>query len=76
MSTNYVVQTSDKKKAVALWLCIPFGLFGIHQFYVGRIGRGILYACTAGLFMIGWLVDIFAILGGNFKDGAGVPLRK
>ena len=74
--TQYVVQTSDKKKIVALLLCIPFGFFGVHLFYVGRIGRGILYMCTAGLLMIGWIGDIIAITAGTFKDGAGVPLRK
>lgn len=76
MSNNYVVQTSDKSKKTALWICIFLGLFGGHLFYVGRAGRGFLYMFTLGLFSIGWLIDIFAILAGNFKDGAGVPLRK
>ena len=76
MSTSYVVQTSAKKKWVAFILCLTLGIFGIHLFYVGRGGKGLLYLLTAGLFTIGWIIDIFAILGGNFKDGAGVPLRK
>lgn len=74
--STYVTQTSDKRKSTALWLCICLGLFGAHYFYVGRIGKGLLYLCTAGLFAFGWLIDIFVILNGTFKDAVGVPLRK
>lgn len=74
--TQYQVQTSDKSKTTALLLCIFVGYLGIHQFYVGRIGKGILYIFTGGLFCIGWWIDIFKIASGTFKDGAGVALRK
>ena len=73
---NYVTVTSHKKKIVALILCIFGGFLGLHQFYVGRIGLGVLYAFTAGLFAIGWILDIFKILSGTFKDGAGSGLRQ
>lgn len=75
MPANYVTQTSDKRKSTAFWLCLFFGFFGAHLFYVGRIGRGFLYACTGGLFIFGWIVDIFAITNGSFRDNVGVPLR-
>ena len=40
-------------------LCLFFGGYlGLHYYYVGKIGKGILYTCTAGLFMIGWIADI------------------
>ncbi len=74
--TNYVTQTSDKSKQVALWLCVFGGFFGLHLFYVGRIGKGILYLFTGGLFCIGWIVDICKIALGSFKDNVGEPLRK
>jgi len=74
--TQYQVQTSDKSKTTALLLCIFAGYLGIHQFYVGNIGKGILYIFTGGLFCIGWWIDIFKIASGTFKDGAGVALRK
>ena len=48
-------------KIVALLLCIFLGEFGIHKFYEGKIGMGVLYLLTFGLFGIGWLVDIFII---------------
>lgn len=49
-------------KWVSLLLCFFLGFFGLHKFYEGKIGMGILYILTAGLFGIGWLVDIFVIL--------------
>ena len=73
---NYTTITSDKSKQTALWCCILGGMFGIHQFYVGRIGRGLLYFFTGGLFCIGWIADIIKIASGSFLDNAGVPLRK
>jgi len=73
---EYVTVTSDKSKVAALLLCIFLGEFGAHYFYVGKIGMGILYLLTAGLFGIGWIVDIFRIALGKFKDNVGVPLRK
>lgn len=72
---NYVTGTSDKKKSTALILCIFFGIFGAHYFYVGRFGKGILYFFTMGFLMFGWIKDIFVILFGNFRDNVGAPLR-
>lgn len=76
MTRMYVVNTSDKSKTTALLLCIFLGFFGAHQFYVGKIGKGLLYLFTAGIFGIGWIVDIFRILTGGFRDNVGAPLRK
>ncbi len=50
-------------KWTAWILCVFFGLFGAHKFYEGKSGMGIVYLCTLGLCGIGWLIDIFAILG-------------
>lgn len=41
-----------------LWL---FGIFGIHRFYQGKIFTGILYACTGGLFTIGFAYDVLTL---------------
>ena len=73
--TTYVTNSSDKKKGTALALCIFGGMFGLHQFYVGNHGKGILYMCTGGLFMFGWLCDIGSIANGTFRDNVGNPLR-
>lgn len=72
---NYVTNTSDKRKTTALLLCLIGGMFGLHQYYVGRIGKGLLYTFTCGLFGIGWAVDIIKILLGTYTDNVGAPLR-
>lgn len=41
-----------------LILSIFLGMLGVHRFYRNQIGIGILYLFTAGLFGIGWIVDI------------------
>ena len=74
--SQYVTNTSDKKKSMALILCLCGGFIGLHQFYVGNIGKGILYMCTCGLFAFGWIVDIIKIATGSFRDNVGAPLRE
>lgn len=49
-------------KWVALLLCIFLGGVGGHKFYEGKIGMGILYLLTVGLFGFGWIIDIIVIL--------------
>ena len=49
-----------KNKWVSLVLCI-FTVCG-HKFYEGKIGMGIIYLFTGGLFGIGWLIDIISLL--------------
>ncbi len=51
-----------KNKWVALLLLLFLGFFGGHKFYEGKIGMGILYIFTGGLFGIGLIVDFIAIL--------------
>lgn len=71
----YVTLTSEKNRTVALILCIFLGIIGAHHFYVGKIGMGVLYFFTFGLFGIGWLVSLISILLGAYKDNVGAPLR-
>ncbi len=49
-------------KWVAFILCWFLGVIGIHKFYEGKIGMGILYIFTLGLFGIGVIVDLIVIL--------------
>lgn len=41
-----------------LWI---FGFMGAHRFYFGRPISGTIYFFTLGLFLIGWIVDLFLI---------------
>ena len=72
---KYGASASKKSRIVALILCFLLGEFGVHYFYVGKIGAGILYLCTFGLFGFGWLVDIVRIAMGTFRDKEGYILE-
>jgi len=58
---------SGKSQLVALLLAIFLGLLGIHRFYLGYIGIGIIQLLTGGLFGIWWIIDIIMIATGNLK---------
>ncbi len=45
------------KTAYLLWLPSLFGVAGLHRLYLGKIGTGVLYLMTAGLFGFGTLYD-------------------
>ncbi len=60
---NTITNGKPKDKYVSLLLCIFLGMFGAHKFYEGKIGMGILYFLTAGIFGIGWVVDIVLLIG-------------
>lgn len=66
---------SPKSKGLTFVLAFFLGEFGIHRFYVGKIGTGLIWLFTLGLFGIGWLVDWIMILAGSFKDSQGRPIR-
>lgn len=54
-----VVLGKPKNKWVAFLLCL-FTFCG-HKFYEEKIGMGILYLCTMGLFGIGWIIDLISL---------------
>lgn len=51
-----------KDKWIAVLLCFFLGLVGAHKFYEGKIGLGILYIFTIGLFGIGAFIDFIVLL--------------
>jgi TM2 domain-containing membrane protein YozV len=73
---NSTSQISDKSRMVDAILCFCLGGLGAHKFYEGKIGMGILYILTFGLFGIGTLVDFIIILVGSGKDADGKDIVK
>ncbi|HEX6818918.1 MAG TPA: NINE protein [Ktedonobacterales bacterium] len=59
---------------VTLLLAIFLGYLGVHRFYVGKIGTGLLELFTFGGCGIWWLVDVILIATGAFTDAEGRPL--
>ena len=62
VNTAVVHAGKPKNKWIALLLWFFLGVFGGHKFYEGKIGMGILYIFTLGLFGIGLLVDLIVLL--------------
>lgn len=65
----------QKKKWTAFFLCLFLGPLGFHRFYVGKIGTGILWCCSAGLLCLGWIFDLICILLNRFTDKYGLTLK-
>ena len=72
---TFLAQTSPKSRLAALLLCGFLGAFGIHRFYVGKIGTGILWLCTLDWLGVGALVDFIVIACGGFRDSDGLKVR-
>ena len=69
------VTVSEKGFVPALLLCFFLGSIGVHRFYVGKIGTGVLMIFTFGGLGIWTLVDFVMIAVGAFKDKQGLPIR-
>jgi len=50
--------THLKTVGYLLWI---FGFLGAHRFYFGRPVTGTIWLFTFGLFLIGWIIDLFLI---------------
>ena len=59
---------SPRSRLVALLFCILLGPFGVHRFYVGKIGTGLLMLVTLGGLGIWVLIDLILIAVGSFRD--------
>jgi TM2 domain-containing membrane protein YozV len=62
---------SEKSNLVALLLCLFLGGLGVHRFYVGKIGTGVLMLVTLGGLGIWALIDLIFIALSKFTDKEG-----
>ena len=68
---NYEPSASDRRLVPAFLLNTLLGVFGVHRFYVGKIGTGLLQLFTLGGLGIWALVDHLVLAWGCFTDKAG-----
>jgi len=62
---------TDKRILPAFLLCFFVGIFGVHRFYVGKIGTGIAQLLTLGGLGIWAFVDLIMLACGVFTDANG-----
>jgi len=67
---------SEKRKLPAFLLCLFFGIFGLHRFYVGKVATGLLQLFTIGGLFLWSLFDLLVILLGGFTDKEGKLITK
>ena len=77
---NAGLSYSEKSRVLAGILGIILGGIGVHRFYLGNIGVGILQILvsvfTLGIGSIwGFIEGIIIIAGGKWRDADGLPLR-
>jgi phage shock protein PspC (stress-responsive transcriptional regulator)/TM2 domain-containing membrane protein YozV len=66
-----VKEVSIKSRLGALLFCFFLGWLGVHRFYVGKAGTGVLMIITLGGLGIWWAIDFIMILIGSFTDKGG-----
>ena len=66
---------SEKGFVPTILLCFFLGGLGVHRFYVGKIGTGILMLLTLGGLGIWTLIDFIIIACGNFTDKEGNQIK-
>jgi TM2 domain-containing membrane protein YozV len=74
--TSATESTGTKSWLATLLLCLFLGGLGVHRFYTGKIGTGILMLITFGGVGIWTLVDLIMIAVGKFKDKQGRELAR
>lgn len=62
---------SEKNWLATLLLCLFLGNIGVHRFYAGKVGTGILMLLTLGGCGIWTLIDFIMIIVGKFTDKDG-----
>ena len=62
---------SEKSRTTAILLCFFLGGIGVHRFYAGKTGTGVVQLLTLGGMGIWTLIDLIMIIVGKFRDAEG-----
>lgn len=76
MDDRELPEISDKSRTTALILNLLTGFVGGHRFFAGKVGTGILMACTLGGLGLWWVYDLVLIGTGEFRDSDGLRIVK
>jgi TM2 domain-containing membrane protein YozV len=71
LTGNNPVTGEGKDWLTTLLLCFFLGFLGVHRFYTGHTGIGVVQLLTLGGCGIWVLIDFIIIIVGNFKDAKG-----
>ncbi|HPS59109.1 MAG TPA: TM2 domain-containing protein [Spirochaetota bacterium] len=71
-----VIDGAGKDWLTTLLLCFFLGFFGLHRFYTGSTGIGVVQLLSGGGCLVWAFIDFITILTGSYKDGNGQPLVK
>jgi TM2 domain-containing membrane protein YozV len=69
------MEKSEKGFVPTLLLCFFLGGLGVHRFYAGKVGTGILMLFTLGGLGVWTLIDFVMIATGSFTDSEGKPIK-
>ncbi|MHC4975770.1 MAG: NINE protein [Planctomycetota bacterium] len=69
------MENSDRSYVAMILLCFFLGALGVHRFYAGKIGTGILMLLTLGGLGIWTVIDFVIIVVGGFRDEYGLLIK-
>lgn len=70
-----IIPQKENKWLATLLFCWFLGVFGIHRFYTGHVGIGVIQLLTFGGCGIWYIVDLVLLITGSYKDSEGNVLK-
>jgi hypothetical protein len=67
---------SPKSRLAVFLLAWFLGIFGVHRFYIGKVGSGLAMLFTLGGLGIWAFIDFIAAAAGSLRDSDNLPIKK